>query len=170
MDIKDLYEYAWTHSQVPLDTEDHEYLLCFFLDKIQHKSTETIGLLQRAIDRKKLVFILNQLTFKIYLDARANGKPYTTDWLEENLLEETPDSYRHLQTELDRLIQEPERTYPEFYHIPAWLCHPTVFGNPLGLLSDFPELPQTWCIRCVRRTSYLPSDTDADETTSEVQE
>ena len=68
MDIKDLYIYAYTHSPVRLNTEDDDYLLCFVLDKIQRRSGETLGLIQRAIDRHRLVEITNKLAIRIYLD------------------------------------------------------------------------------------------------------
>ena len=128
MDIKDLYIYAYTHSPVRLDTEDDDYLLCFVLDKIQRRSGETLGLIQRAIDRHRLVEITNKLAIRIYLDKRMLKDPLPIDWLTDHLVPETIGSYRHFQTELDQIIQEPERTSPEFYHIPDALYRLTVSG------------------------------------------
>lgn len=163
MQIKDLYEYAWTHCQVSLNTEDSDYLLCFVLDKMQHNSRETIGILQRAIERKRLVEILNMLVIRLADEGQI------TDWI-EHLVPDSAETYRHLQTELDQMILEPERISPEFYNIPAWLCHPAVFDRTSGPLSEFQLPSRPWYIRCVRRTSYQPSDTDADEPTSVTQE
>ena len=128
MDIKDLYKYAYTHSPVKLNTEDDDYLLCYILDKIQKRSGETLGLLQRAIDRHKLVEITNKLAIRIYLDKRMFGDPLPIDWLTDHLVPETLGSYRHFQTELEELILDHERTSPEFYHIPSELYQLTVSG------------------------------------------
>ena len=165
MGIKDLYIYAWTHCQVELDTGDSDYPLCFILNEIQHKSTKVLGMLQVAIDRKSLARIINMLAIRIKLEDML-----PTDWLDEHLIPDNPASLRHLQTELDQLIQEPERTCPEFYNIPAWLCHPAVFDKTSGPLSDFPIPSQPWYIRCVRRTSCQPLYTVSDEPTSVTQE
>lgn len=118
MDIKDLYKYAWTHN-TKINPEDPEYLLGFMLDKVKQSPQEVPGLLQRAIDRRRLVDILNMLGVRIYLDHRQFGDPLTPDWLTDNLLDDSNESYRHLQTELDTMLQNPEMFTPEHYNIPT---------------------------------------------------
>lgn len=118
MDIKDLYTYAWTHN-TKINPEDPEYLLGFMLDKVKQSPQEVPGLLQRAIDRRRLVDILNMLGVRIYLDHKQFRDPLSPDWLTDNLLDDSNESYRHLQTELNTMLQNPEMFTPEHYNIPT---------------------------------------------------
>lgn len=120
MDIKDLYKYAWTHN-TKTSPEDPDYLLGFFLSKIKDSPQEVPGLIQRAIDRKRMVDVLNMLGVRIYLDHKMFGEYLGPDWLTENLVENTNESYRHLQTELNCLLENPDMLTPEYYHIPTKL-------------------------------------------------
>lgn len=116
MDIKDLYKYAWTHN-TKINPEDPEYLLGFFLSKIKDSPQEVPGLIQRAIDRRRMVDVLNMLGVRIYLDQKMFGNCLGPDWLTDNLLEDSNESYRHLQTELNLLLENPDMLTPEYYHI-----------------------------------------------------
>lgn len=129
MDIKDIYIYAWTHRPVTVDTEDTDYLLCFVLDKIQRKQSDALDMIHRALEKGFLHDILNQLATRIHLDNRQWKRKTSIDWLVAHLIPASEETYRHLQTEFDQLVLEPDRLTPEYYNIPAELCHPTVFGT-----------------------------------------